>query len=54
MDQYMRDNKVEGVPSKISKAAPPVEEIIDDSKSDKAAEDTPKTKGKAKSADKAH
>jgi hypothetical protein len=49
MDQYMRDNKVEGVPAKISKVTPPLEEIIDDSKSDKAAEDAPKTKGKVKS-----
>jgi hypothetical protein len=48
MDQYMRDNKVEGVPAKIAKVTPPLEEIIDESKSDKAAEDAPKTKGKVK------
>jgi hypothetical protein len=54
MDQYMRDNKVEGVPAKIAKVTPPLEEIIDESKPDKAVEDAPKTKGKAKAADKTH
>ncbi len=52
MDQYMRDNKVEGVPAKISKSpAGAIEEIIDESKpdkSDKTAGETAKAKGKAK------
>ena len=37
MDQYMRDNKIDGVPSKVDKAAAPVEEIIDEKTSDAAA-----------------
>lgn len=47
MDQYMRDNKVEGVEAKIVKAPPPKEEIIDEPKVDEPA------KGKSKSASKA-
>lgn len=57
MDQYMRDNKVEGIPAKIVKnPSGGVEEIIEESKpdkSDKAVDDT-KTKGKAKADTKAH
>ena len=33
MDQYMRDNKVEGIPAKIEKPVappPPVEEVVDE------------------------
>lgn len=52
MDQYMRDNKIEGVPAKITKNADgKIEEVIDESKpgkSDKAADDSAKTKDKAK------
>ena len=52
MDQYMRDNKIEGVPAKITKNADgKLEEVIDESKpekSDKAADDSAKTKDKAK------
>jgi hypothetical protein len=52
MDQYMRDNKVEGVPSKITKSADTaMEEVIAESKpnkSDKVVDESAKTKGKAK------
>jgi hypothetical protein len=57
MDQYMRDNKVEGVPSKIVKSpSGAIEEVVEDSKPEKSdkADDTAKTKAKAKTADKAH
>jgi len=57
MDQYMRDNKVEGVPAKIVKSpGGAVEEIIDESKPDSAAkpDEAQKTKGKSKGPDKAH
>ncbi|MBI2751369.1 MAG: hypothetical protein HYX43_19050 [Burkholderiales bacterium] len=49
MDQYMRDNKIDGVPARIGKggALAPVEEIIDE----KAGGDT--AKAKPKPADKA-
>ncbi|MES2950154.1 MAG: hypothetical protein V4858_16555 [Pseudomonadota bacterium] len=46
MDQYMRDNKIDGVPSKVDKAAAPVEEIIDEKAGDAPSKD--KTKSKAK------
>lgn len=56
MDQYMRDNKIEGIPSALSKSPSPVEEVIAESKtgdsgstpaSDKPnADDTSKTKAK--------
>ena len=47
MDQYMRDNKIDGVPSKDEKPAAPVEEVIDEKASDApAAKDKPKSKGK--------
>ena len=39
MDQYMRDNKIEGVEPKGAKAPPPIEEIITETK--------PKGKAKA-------
>jgi len=51
MDQYMRDNKVEGVPPQIVKtpAAPaPVEEIIDEPKAKGTGKAAEKTKDKAK------
>jgi len=55
MDQYMRENKIDGVPSKVGKggAATPAEEVIDE-KAD-AAKDKPTadSKAKPKSADKA-
>lgn len=47
MDQYMRENKIDGVPSKVGKGGAVVEEIIEE----KAAGDT--AKAKPKSADKA-
>jgi hypothetical protein len=44
MDQYMRDNKVEGVEAKIVQTPPvPKTEVIEE-----AAEEAPKGKGKAK------
>lgn len=47
MDQYMRDNKIDGVPSKEEKAPHPVEEVIDEKASDTAsAKDKPKPKAK--------
>jgi hypothetical protein len=63
MDQYMRDNKVEGIPSQMTKAAAATEETVEPSKVDKsstdsAAEKLPsdakgKTKDTAKDASKA-
>jgi len=53
MDQYMRDNKIEGVAPVGIKASGPTEEVISESKADKASEDAPKAKAKAKTADKA-
>ncbi len=51
MDQYMRDNKIDGVPSKVQKpASAPMEEFIDE----KASDSSPKgSKPKPKTADKA-
>ncbi|MDE2419385.1 MAG: hypothetical protein KGN32_16450 [Burkholderiales bacterium] len=49
MDQYMRDNKIEGVAPVGSKPSAP-EEVITESKS---AQDVPKTMSQAKSTDKA-
>lgn len=46
MDQYMRDNKIDGVPSKVETPAAPVEQIIDEKASDSTARDKPKPKGK--------
>lgn len=44
MDQYMRDNKVEGVEAKIVQTPPvPKTEVIEE-----AADETPKSKSKAK------
>lgn len=48
MDQYMRDNKIEGVPSKTVKGAQPAEEIIDEKASDDAAKDKAGADAKAK------
>ena len=55
MDQYMRDNKIEGVVSKADKAPPmPVEEIIDEKAGDNTAKDSkPKPKPRVKASDKA-
>ena len=44
MDQYMRENKIEGIASKEVKVAPPEEEIIVEDKKAKAG---PKDKAKA-------
>jgi hypothetical protein len=53
MDQYMRDNKIEGVVSKGTKSAMPAEEIIDEKAGDDPAKDSKiKPKPKAKVADK--
>jgi hypothetical protein len=57
MDQYMRDNKIDGIPSSVSTSPSPVEEVISESKtggsasasvSDKTGADD-KSKAKAKS-----
>ena len=56
MDQYMRDNKIDGVASKGVKAGQPVEEIIEEKASDSVSKDKAsdsKAKPKAKSAEKA-
>lgn len=57
MDQYMRDNKIDGIPSSIGKGASPVEEVISEPKAgasgseaaaDKtSSEDNAKTKAKS-------
>jgi hypothetical protein len=47
MDQYMRDNKIDGVPSKIETPVAPVEEIIDEKAADSGSKDG-KAKPKAK------
>ncbi len=47
MDQYMRDNKIDGVPFKEEKAPQPVEEVIDEKAGDSAsAKDKLKPKAK--------
>jgi hypothetical protein len=52
MDQYMRDNKVEGIPSKMEKAGGPDEEVIEPAKAEKSSEasssEKPATDAKAK------
>lgn len=48
MDQYMRDNKLDGVAPVGLKPAAPAEEVITESKADKATEDGAKVKPKAK------
>jgi hypothetical protein len=58
MDQYMRDNKIEGVVSKGVKPGAPAEDIIEEKASDSASKDKPaasdsKAKPAAKAADKA-
>jgi hypothetical protein len=47
MDQYMRENKIEGVVSKGTKPAAAPEEIIDEKPSEDAAKDKAKPKPKA-------
>ncbi len=51
MDQYMRENKLEGVEPKGLKPASPVENIIDEKASDEVPAE--KVKAKSKAADKA-
>jgi len=46
MDQYMRENKIDGVPFKDEKPPQPVEEVMDEKASDSAAKDKPKPKAK--------
>ena len=46
MDQYMRENKIDGVPFKDEKPAQPEEEIIDEKPSDSVPKDKPKPKAK--------
>jgi hypothetical protein len=53
MDQYMRDNKIDGVASKGVKPGAPVEEIIEEKASDSVPRDKPKAKPSEKVADKA-
>ncbi len=56
MDQYMRENKIDGVPSRVGKggAAAPAEEIIEEKAGSDAAKDKPADgKAKPKAADKA-
>ena len=52
MDQYMRDNKIDGVASKGVKPGQPTEEIIEEKASDSVAKDTA-SKPRSKAADKA-
>ncbi|OGB31790.1 MAG: hypothetical protein A3F78_07570 [Burkholderiales bacterium RIFCSPLOWO2_12_FULL_61_40] len=52
MDQYMRDNKVEGIPAKIEKPLtppPPMEEIIEEPQSKSAVKPKAQTGSKAAS-----
>ena len=55
MDQYMRENKIDGVPAKVGKGGAPAEEIIEEKASDEPSKDKLAAAGKAKpkSADKA-
>ena len=56
MDQYMRDNKIDGVPAKVGKGgAGTADDIIEEKAGDDNAKDkpAPATKAKPKSADKA-
>jgi hypothetical protein len=48
MDQYMRDNKIEGIVSKDSKPPMPATEMIEEKASDDSGKDS-KTKSKLKS-----
>ena len=52
MDQYMRDNKIDGVPSKVAKdsGAAPAPDIIEEKASDESAKAKPKTKAADKAA----
>lgn len=50
MDQYMRDNKVEGIPAKIEKSLSPpqpTEEVIDEPEAKSGTESKTKSKAKA-------
>ena len=47
MDQYMRDNKIEGIAPVGIRPAAPAEEMITEPKGDKRTEDTAKPKTKA-------
>ncbi len=46
MDQYMRDNKIDGVPSKEDKPPQPVEEVIGEKAGDSVSKDKPKPKAR--------
>ena len=48
MDQYMRENKIEGVRATVVKPEPPVEEIVEDAKP--KGSDKPSAKPAAKAA----
>ena len=51
MDEYMRENKIEGVPSTIAKPAPmtaPAEEVIDEAPTATKADSKSSTKASAK------
>jgi len=57
MDQYMRENKIEGIASKASRGATPAEEIIEEKAVDETSKDKPgadnKPRPKQKPTDKA-
>ena len=46
MDQYMRENKIDGVPYKDEKPPQPMEEVIDEKPIDSTGKDKPKPKAK--------
>lgn len=48
MDQYMRDNKIDGVPSKDEKPTQPTEEVIESKTSANVAKDKPGSDNKPK------
>ncbi len=48
MDQYMRENKMEGIPSKETKPRPEEEVIVEEKKSIPAAKDKPGSGSKSK------
>ncbi len=53
MDQYMRDNKIDGIPPTGVKTPGPAEEVIDRPKGDKPAADAPKEKASTDTKNKA-
>jgi hypothetical protein len=49
MDQYMRENKIDGVPAKLGKSGTPAEDIIEEKAPDTAKDKVADAKPKAKS-----